>query len=194
MATTPKRRAGRGAAALLLAGLLLMPVAWAAQQPAEVAGELPQATLLGSGRLTFFGLHVYDARLWSDESFRAEPFDRVPLAIEVAYARSLRGRAIAERSLEEMRRAGAMPEEQATRWLAAMTQLFPDVGAGDRITGVLRPGESARFFLNGRLLGEVKDVEFAKRFFGIWLSPKTSNPALRQSLLGPVGSPSRAGS
>jgi hypothetical protein len=30
----------------------------------------------------------------------------------------------------------------------------------------------------------VKDSEFAKRFFGIWLSERTSAPRLRSSLLG----------
>lgn len=187
MRTLHPTRATRRAALLALVALpLAVPHLALALNgpPAEVLSELPGAALQGSGRLTFFGLRVYDARLWSDENFRAEPFDRAPLAIEIGYARSLRGRLIAERSLEEMRRAGPIAEAQAARWLAAMTQLFPDVHPGDRLTGVLRPGESARFFLNGKPLGEVRDTEFAKRFFGIWLSPKTSEPSLRESLLG----------
>jgi hypothetical protein len=58
------------------------------------------------------------------------------------------------------------------------------VHAGDRITGVHRPGEAAVFFVNGRGVGEVRDARFAQLFFGIWLSPRTSQPALRASLLG----------
>jgi hypothetical protein len=65
-----------------------------------------------------------------------------------------------------------------------MTRLFPDVKAGDRITGVHRPGESAAFFVNGRAVGEVREARFASLFFGIWLSPRTSQPALRAALLG----------
>ena len=64
-----------------------------------------------------------------------------------------------------------------------MTRLFPDVEAGDRITGVQRPGEGARFYFNAALRGEVPDAEFARRFFGIWLAPQTSEPALREALL-----------
>ena len=41
-----------------------------------------------------------------------------------------------------------------------------------------------RFFLNGRARGEPRDAEFAKWFFGIWFSPRTSEPALRLALLG----------
>jgi len=33
---------------------------------------------------------------------------------------------------------------------------------------------------------EVRDAELAPLFFGIWLSPATSEPALRQSLLAQV--------
>jgi len=43
-----------------------------------------------------------------------------------------------------------------------------------------------RFLLNGKPYGEVRDPEFAPLFFGIWLSPATSEPALRQSLLAQV--------
>ena len=161
---------------------------WAQTTPSvEVAAELPGAKLLGSGRLTFLTLAIYDARLWVLDWFKAEEFEQTPLAVELEYARTLYGKLIAERSLDEMKRASGISDEQAERWLAVMKQTFPDVAQGDRITGVFRPGESARFFLNGKTLGEVRDAEFARRFFGIWLSPKTSEPKLRAALLGPQG-------
>ena len=152
--------------------------------PTEVSAELPGARLLGSGRLTFMMLHVYDARLWVGHDFKADGFASMPLALELEYARSLHGRLIAERSLEEMKRQGAVSDEAGERWLAAMRQAFPDVAKGDRLTGLHRPGESARFFMNGKVRSEIRDADFARRFFGIWLSPQTSEPKLRQSLLG----------
>jgi len=45
------------------------------------------------------------------------------------------------------------------------------------------PGQGTRFFLNGSLRGEVADADFTRLFFGIWLSPKTSEPRLREQLL-----------
>ncbi len=168
---------------------------WAqAAMPAEVAAELPGSRLLGSGRLTFLGLLIYDARLWVGEGFKAEAYEQAPLAIELEYGRTLYGKLIAERSLDEMKRGGGVSDDQAERWLATLKQTFPDVVKGDRITGLLRPGEAARFFLNSKPIGEVRDAEFARRFFGIWLSPKTSEPKLRLALLGPTAGPSRAGS
>lgn len=168
--------AGAGAVAAPIAG-------WANPAPPELREALPGARLVGQGRLRFFGLAIYDARLWLDGAPGPEPWQQ-PLALELAYARELVGEQIAERSLQEMRRVGDVSAPQAERWLAQMRQLFPDVRAGDRLTGVHRPGEGARFFLNGRRLGEVADAAFARQFFAIWLSPRTSEPALRAQLLG----------
>jgi hypothetical protein len=83
-----------------------------------------------------------------------------------------------------MKGIGSFSEAQSARWLAAMTQLFPDVKSGDRITGVQQPGQGTRFYFNGTLRGEVADADFTRLFFGIWLSPKTSEPRLRTQLLG----------
>lgn len=151
--------------------------------PPELAGELPGARWRGTGVMRFFGLHIYDARLWSPAPVAGDGADQ-PLALELIYARALVGEQIASRSLKEMARIGAISDEQSARWLQAMTRLFPDVRGGDRLTGVQRPGHAARFFLNGVLRGEVPDADFTRLFFGIWLSPRTSEPRLRAQLLG----------
>ncbi len=177
--------------ALLLAPL--WPLAGAQAQPsapAEVATQLPGARLLGQGRLSYFGLPIYDARLWVTEAFAVSHFGAHPIALELEYARALMGTLIAERSLDEMKRVGGISEDQGQRWLASMSQAFPDVTRGDRLTGLHRPGEAALYFLNGKPRGEVRDADFARRFFGIWLSAQTSEPKLRAALL----SLNRAGS
>jgi hypothetical protein len=170
---------GLAAGALTTSGALAQAVA----PPSELATELPGARLSGGGRLTFFGLQVYDARLWVTSDFKAASFERAPMALELVYARKLVGSLIADRSLEEMRGQSEPAPEKAARWLASMKQIFPDVASGDRLTGVHVPDSAARFFLNGKFVGEIRDAEFARLFFGIWLSPRTSEPKLRNALL-----------
>lgn len=179
-----KRRRLLGLPAVAALAALAAGAARANVAPPEVLGELQQPQLQGSARLRFLGLQVYDARLWTLGPVSATQWAGEPLALELQYLRRLNGRAIAERSLKEMERQGEIAKAKAERWLAQMLQLFPDVSAGDRITGVHRPGEGARFFLNGTLKGEVRDEEFSRWFFGIWLAPQTSEPAMRQQLLG----------
>ena len=170
--------------------LLALPLAvWTAParaslQPPELMQALPQARLQGEARMRFLGFEVYDIRLWAPQPIGPENWTDAPLALALTYARSLDGAAIAERSIEEMRRQGPIDDTQAARWLDAMKRLFPDVGNGDRLTGIHRPAVGAAFYYNGQARGEVADTTFARRFFGIWLSPQTSEPSLRNRLLG----------
>lgn len=182
---TSPRRPGCTRRGALAALAVVMPVARAQALPVELQSELPGARLEGSGRMRFLGLRIYDIRLWSPVRVpRGDGWSATPLALELEYARALVGRLIAERSLQEMQRQARIDDDKAARWLAAMSSTFPDVKEGDRLTGIHVPGEAARFHFNGVRRGEVRDAEFARLFFGIWLSPTTSEPALRDALLG----------
>jgi Chalcone isomerase-like len=182
----PERATSRRHALAAVVVALACPLAaWATTAPPpEVSTALPGASLQGQGRLRVFGLHIYDAALWSAARLSASDTQNAALALELRYARTLRGPLIAERSLDEMKRVGEVSDADGERWLEAMKQVFPDVKAGDRITGVHQPGVGAAFFVNGRARGEVRDAQFAQLFFGVWLSPRTSQPALRSALLG----------
>lgn len=184
--STPGQRDRLHRRQVLVAGLgaLALGPARATAAPAEVQAELPGARLQGRGQLRFLGLRVYEARLWVGPQSADAAAWQVPLALELEYMRALQGPKIAERSLVEMRRQGDIAPAAAERWLASMTRMFPDVNAGDRLTGFKQPGQFARFYLNGRPTGELRDPDFARMFFGIWLAPQTSEPALRQALLG----------
>ena len=167
------------AALILPCALLLSLPAHAAAAP-HVLAEIPTARLAGEGNYRWFGLKLYDAQLWVGSA--ANP-PAPPYALELRYARTLQGAKIAEASRDEMRKLGLGSETQHAAWLSAMQRLFPDVQEGSRLTGVHRAGLGARFYLDGKLLGEIADAQFANAFFGIWLAPKTSAPELRAALL-----------
>ena len=150
----------------------------------SVTAELAQPRLAGSSRYTYWGFDIYQATLWVEPGFSSGETGRSRFALELHYLRSFKGGDIALRSIAEMRRVGTFSEAQAKAWLQAMQAAFPDVAAGDRLTGIHLPGQGARFLANGRPTAEVNDPEFARLFFGIWLSDKTSEPQMRLALLG----------
>lgn len=168
-------------AALLLSSGVQAEIA-AAPAAAPVLTQLRQA---GSGTYTYWGFDIYQASLWVAPDFDAAALARQSYALELHYLRSFKGRDIAQRSIDEMRRLAPFGDEQALRWRQLMQEAFPDVAAGDRLMGVHLPGRGAQFYANGRLKAEVADPAFAQLFFGIWLSEQTSAPKLRQALLGP---------
>ena len=145
---------------------------------------LPGGQLRGEATLRYFGLQVYRARLWTLPEFRVSQAIDQLLVLELEYLRDLKGESIAQRSLKEMQRAQWIAEPQAQRWLSEMQRVFPNVKAGDRLSGQHLPGQGARFWHNGRPTGQVDDPLFARLFFGIWLAPTTSEPDMRSALLG----------
>ena len=152
-------------------------------QPAE----LPTAKLTGTSKLRVFGFEIYDARLWVTPGFKRSDYSQTASALELTYLRNFKGAVIAERSLKEMRRVEPFSETLAKQWLADMTAAFPDVKVDDRLTGIYTPGVGLRLLFNDKPLTELKDPVFARVFMGIWLSPKTSEPAMRDALLADAG-------
>ncbi len=152
--------------------------------PASVAGDIAEAKTLtrrGEAVMRFFGLKVYDIRLWT----AAKPHDHGDVfALELVYDLGLKGREIAKRSIDEMRKQGFQDEAKLNEWNQAMVGAFPDVKQGDTLVGVSMPGKGARFYAKDKFIAEIPDPAFAKAFFDIWLSPKTSEPALRARLIG----------
>lgn len=178
---------------LLLYGLALA-VPGVAAEPGRTAGAagdppvfvrrvLPDAALAGEGRLRFFGLRIYDARLWVGRRFEADNFGAYPLALELTYHRAFAGADIAKRSIEEIGHQGGVTPDQALRWRTELAGLLPDVQPGDCLTGLYRPGRGMTVWQESRQLGSIEDAELALRFFGIWLSTRTSEPDLRSALL-----------
>ena len=152
--------------------------------PQAVSQAIAGARNLGQARLTVYGFNIYDAKLWVSDRFSAANYASESFALELKYLRNFSGPMIAERSVKEMRRLGAVTDAQAEKWLQSMNSVFPDVKKGDVLLGLHRPDGSAGFILNGKPIGEIRDVEFTRLFFGIWLSPKTSEPKMRKQLIG----------
>jgi hypothetical protein len=143
---------------------------------------LPNAQIIGAGEFRLFGFEVYDARLWS--ATRPLAADQ-PFALELIYKRDISRDDLVKASVDEIRRLSGtlVSPEQLAGWQVQMQQSFVDVQDGTRIIGVYLPGQGARFFVGQQLQHEVKDPQFARAFFDIWLDPRTRNPELRQQLL-----------
>lgn len=173
-------------------GLLMAHLTWPsvsvaqkpAPQPVPDALATPDLAWRGTARFTYFGFDVYDATLWTMPTFQAQAAHEHVLALELHYLRNFEAKAIAQRSIQEMRRIATVSPAQEQAWMAQMLRVFPNVRKGDRLLGLQRPGEAAVFWHNGQPRGEIADAAFAQLFFGIWLSARTADPAFRLRLLG----------
>lgn len=161
--------------------MLCLLVAMPAMATDAVKTHIPNASAVGSGNLTVMVWNVYDATLYapSGKWNASEPF-----ALAIKYNRDIDGVDIADRSAEEIRGLGFSDEMKLAAWHSQMLSFFPNVTSGTKLTGIYQQGEPTVFYVNDKRAGEVQDPEFGKWFFDIWLSEKTSEPALRAALLG----------
>ena len=133
--------------------------------------------------MRFLGLPIYEARLWTLPEFEAMSYASQPFTLELVYARAIEAALIVDRSILEMRRQEGFDPAREAAWRALMQQAFPDASPGDRLAGANDGDGSVRFLHNGRVTAQSRDADFARLFFGIWLSPRTSEPGLRRALL-----------
>jgi len=158
--------------------VLAMPAA--AQTLPPEAAALAGTREAGGGAFRYFGLLVYDAKLWTaGPRFDAE----APFALGIRYARNIKGLKLAEESVKQWRGMRYGFEDKYEAWEAEMRRIFPDVKPDDELVGVHLPGKGAQFYFNGKPAGEVADRAFARAFFAIWLDERTTEPGLRRALI-----------
>lgn len=151
--------------------------------PASVLEEAPSGDwrLLGFGHFRKLLWDVFDASLWvpGEHWTQDEPF-----VLAIRYVRNFEGKDIVEGTRRQWKHLGFGDTARTEAWLQLLTGIFPDIKQGDQLQGLHLPGRETRFFHNGRPIGIITDPDFGTAFFAIWLDPKTSEPILRENLLG----------
>jgi hypothetical protein len=178
------RAALRGALCALALGIVLavQPVrANAPPLPPEILQRYPELRPLGAGEMRWFGLRLYEARLWvSGDRFDPE----APFALLLTYHRAIPAGRLVDSSISEMRQLGTGDEALLAHWRAELERAFPSVSSGESIVGVHHPGAGAEFWHQGRRTASIADARFARAFFAIWLDARTREPGLRAQLVG----------
>jgi hypothetical protein len=138
---------------------------------------------IGTGKFTYFGLNIYQAKYMSLENSIKNSF-----ALELKYARNFSGESIASETIKQMKKIG-VTNPAIARWENDLKGIFPNIENGHTLTGIYIPQKGTTFLHNGNKVGEIAGDEFSKAFFGIWLDEKTSAPELRTQLLSEKCSP-----
>ena len=164
--------------------VLLIPGKATSENVKLVNNYVPSAGIVGEGRLSFMFWDVYDAALYAPKGEFKEVKKGHPFALSLTYMRDLKGRDIADRSVQEMRALGFSDEVTLAAWHSQMRQIFPDVSEGVTLTGFYTADGESVFYRDYEEIGRVSNPDFGKYFFNIWLDPRTSAPELRAKLLG----------
>lgn len=174
-------------ARFLIAALLLTQslATHAASGGTSWRDELPNAVLIGTGEMTWFGLKIYRASLWGEQ----RPFDpNKSFALELTYQRNITKDQFINTSIKEIHRifGERYSEAKLNQWAAKLGTAFVDVQSGDQLIGLYRAARGCSFYGKQGLLVHIDDLELAQAFFAIWLDTRTRERDLREHLLGNV--------
>lgn len=142
----------------------------------------------GTHHFRYWGLSIYHAELQVASGFEPARFAQHRLSLTMRYSRAFKGQALAKSTWDEMtglmeRSGQRWSPEQADAWVSQLNALMPDVQSGDRISAVNVLDLGVALFHNEAPLGVLEDRQLADGFLGIWLSPLSPQPAMRQALL-----------
>jgi hypothetical protein len=164
----------------LLMAMPMMASGPAMAAPAEIASVIHAAAPYGSGKYAVLFITAYDTELWTDAPQWSM---NAPFALTLRYHIGFSSSYLVNRTLREMQHVDpSLNDAGVERYRKAMA-FFAPASSGDEMTMLYQPGQPTRFFKNGALTGEVSEPGFTQDFFGVWLSPNTSEPDLRKSLL-----------
>lgn len=178
----------RKTAMRLIALAIVLTFPAIANQANQISLSSPQNLIessqtIGTGKFTYFGLNIYQAKYMSLENSIKNSF-----ALELKYARNFSGESIASETIKQMKKIG-VTNPAIARWENDLKGIFPNIENGHTLTGIYIPQKGTTFLHNGNKVGEIAGDEFSKAFFGIWLDEKTSAPELRTQLLSEKCSP-----
>jgi len=168
-----------------LAFLILATVCFAtlAQPlPKVVINEHP-LKLIGEGEMTWFGIGIYNASLWTISGKYTDLVTELPIALHITYKKNIHSKKLVEATSEEWERLHIFNSESRRHWARQLSQIWPNVKPGDSITTLITENRITKFYSNDNFIGEIEDPHFGPALLMIWLHPDTSEPELREKLI-----------
>lgn len=140
-----------------------------------------QLQTVGQGEMQWLFIDLYQAKLYAKGGeYRAHSY---PHALDIAYRIDIDKEDLVTATQEQWQQL-SFEGQRYQRWLSQLSQIWPDIKSGDKLTFVVTDENTSRFYHNGELLSSLNQPGFADAFLAIWLSPNTSRPDLRRQLLG----------
>jgi hypothetical protein len=143
-----------------------------------VASEMK---LIGQGTLKVLFFEVYDIRLLAD----SKPFSwKNKFQLEFEYKREVKKESVIESSVKEIRRQSNVLDKDINQWQEYLEQSIHPVQEGSQATVSWNPNGQITFHYQSSEPTTIEDENFARAFLNIWLGEETSQPKLRNQLLG----------
>ena len=138
--------------------------------------------LLGSAKFSVLFWDIYQSTLLTSDG--QAPFSNAcqHALFEIRYLRDISKKELLDNTIEQWRHL-SLKEQDYQTFVPMLENIWPDIQAGDQLS-MLSQANKTIFYLNRQSIGEIDSATFAQLFLAIWLDENTSEPKLRQQLLG----------
>lgn len=144
-----------------------------------MASPVSHLNKVGEGEMHYLFWTVYSAELYRSANSTAD----AEQALRITYFKSISQRDLIDATLDQWHHLGYEPAKIA-QWIRPLTQIWPSVEPGDKLTFVSSNSGESQFYFDGKPIGAIQDPTFSAAFLDIWLSERTTEPKLRKQLLG----------
>lgn len=155
----------------------------------DKADNVPLA-LRGVGTFRYWGFRVYTGALYvpASATLQAAAYGEIPKKLVLRYHRGISVDQFVENSEDTLEEHPQLSLEALRPSLSRMNSLYVPVREGDTYAISYNPKDATlSLFFNERLLGQITDREFARAYFGIWLSEYSVDKDFTAELLGKRG-------
>ena len=143
--------------------------------------------LRGVSTFRYWGLRVYTGALYMPASATSPDaaLGEIPKKLVLRYHRSVTVDQFVEKSEETLEENPRLSLDQLRPFLSRMKSMYAPVKEGDAYAITYNPAQGAlSLFFNERLLGTIDNPEFARAYFGIWVSDYSVSERFTDELLG----------
>jgi hypothetical protein len=148
----------------------------------------------GIGHATFFTFHLYTAALYVDTRHEtaAEILESSPKRLVIEYRHGFKKGDIVKYSVTQLKANPAVNLDAIRERFEKLCAHLQDVRKGDRYEIVYKPETGTELLFNGKSKVVIPGKDFAKAYFGIWLSEYPISVGLRRHLLREIRDEKRA--
>ena len=163
---------------ILFTLLFIVTSSVASDMPKE---EFSSPSIIGEGTLKVFFMEIYDLRLVADSpTFSWQN----KFKLDFFYTRDLKKDSVINSSIKELRRQSSVSESDIESWQGYLEQSIKPAQVGTHASVVWNPEGRITFHYENNDPTTIEDEDFARAFLNIWLGEETSQPKLRNQLLG----------
>ena len=147
------------------------------------ASPVAHLSKVGQGEMQYLFWTIYQAEYYQQQNTQTATDKEPQKALKIKYLKSIDSQALVKATIEQWQQLG-YSSDNITSWVEPLNAMWPDVEPGNTLTLLVQADGHSQFYFNDNVIGTIQDSYFADAFLSIWLSEKTSQPELRQQLLG----------